>query len=139
MFRYWLLGAMGLLALTGCGAKTNAVTGKVTFNGQPVTGGSLTFLPASASEGDTTSRGKPAVAIVEPDGTYQVKPGTDAGGAVNGPNRVLYSAPVADLPPGIELQPGQGPPPTPFDGLKPKQETIEIKAGKNSIDVELIK
>lgn len=139
MFRYLILGALGLSALAGCGSKTNAVTGKVTFNGQPVTGGSLTFLPASGSEGASASLGKPAVGIVDSTGAYKIVPGADSGGAVAGQHRVVYSAPVTELPPGTELKPGQGPPPSPFDGLRPKVDMVEVKAGSNTIDFELTK
>jgi hypothetical protein len=139
MFRYSLLAAVCLSALVGCGSKSNSVTGKVTFNGQPVTGGSVTFLPISVSEGEPTSAGKPAAANVDANGTYKMAPGGDSGGAVQGKHRVIYSPPVTEMPAGVELKPGQGPPPSPFDGLKPKLETVDVKAGHNTIDVELTK
>jgi hypothetical protein len=131
MFRTSLL-LLALLLFTGCGAKTNTVVGKVSYQGQPVTGGSITLVPQAGA-------GKPAAADVQADGSFTMAPGSAAGGAIVGPHRVLYSAPVAEMPAGVELQPGQGPPPSPFDKLRPKAEVVEVKAGKNSLEIELTK
>ena len=131
MFRTSLI-LFSLLCLTGCGSKTNSVAGKVSFQGQPVTGGSLTLVPQAGE-------GKPAAADVQADGSFSMAPGSAAGGAITGPHRVLYSAPVGEVPVGIELKPGQGPPLSPFAGLKPKADVVEIKAGKNSLEIELTK
>src|SRR5687768_5398937 len=107
MIRYSFLAVAGLIFLTGCGAKTSTVSGKVTYQGQPVTGGSVTLMPQSGGEGTPAASGKPAAANVQPDGSFTMAPGTDAGGASPGMNRVVYSAPVTELPAGVELQPGQ--------------------------------
>jgi hypothetical protein len=133
MYRYSFLAAAALLFLTGCGAKTSTVSGKVTYQGQPVTGGSITLLPTGGSTG------KPAAANVQPDGTFTMSSGTDAGGATPGQNRVTYSAPVVELPTGVELQPGQSPPASPFAGLRPTTETVEVKSGTNNLVIELTK
>jgi hypothetical protein len=137
MYRYSFLVVASLLFLTGCGSKGSTVTGKVTYQGQPVTGGSITLIPV-ASEGSTTA-GKPAAANIQSDGTFKMSAGTDAGAASPGQNRVLYSAPVTELPEGVELKPGQTPPPSPFDGLRPVNETVEIKPGNNTLEIELTK
>src|SRR5262249_16240851 len=52
-----------LLAACGCGS-TATVTGKVTYQGRPVTYGSVIFLAA-----DNTARS----GIIEPDGSYSVE------------------------------------------------------------------
>jgi hypothetical protein len=132
MIRISLFAAASLLFLAGCGSSVNSVTGKVSYQGQPVTGGSVTLVPE-------TGGGKPAAANVQGDGTFAMTPGSEAGGAIVGKHRVLYSAPVTELPAGTELKPGQSPPASPFDRLKPKTEVVEIKAGKNEIDIELVK
>ncbi|WP_425617674.1 hypothetical protein NA78x_001357 [Anatilimnocola sp. NA78] len=139
MIRYTLLATVGLLVLSGCGSKSNSVKGKVTFNGQPVTGGSLTFLPQVDGTSTGSEVGKPAVATVGSDGSYSVVPGSDGGGAIAGKHRVTYSAPVAETPAGVEYKPGQGPPLSPFHGLRPKEEMVEVKAGANTLDIELVK
>lgn len=139
MHRHSLLLIAGLLFLAGCGAKTSSVSGKVTYQGQPVSGGSITLLPQGGGEGTPTDSGKPAAANVQADGSFTMSPGTDAGGASLGMNRILYSAPVAELPAGVELQPGQSPPASPFAGLRPTTEVVEVKSGKNVIEIELTK
>lgn len=137
MIRKLALALACLASFTGCGSETNSVSGKVTFNGQPVTGGSITFLPA-ATGGSSSTAGKPAASNVEAGG-YAMSPSGDTGGAVTGRHRVTYSAPVGEIPAGTELKPGQSPPPSPFQGLKPKEEFVEVKAGANAIDIELVK
>ncbi|WP_254512179.1 hypothetical protein [Anatilimnocola floriformis] len=123
---------LALLILTGCGSKSNSVSGKVTFQGQPVTGGSITLLPQAGE-------GKPAAADLHSNGSFSMTPGSAAGGVTAGQNRVIYSAPVLEVPAGVELQPGQGAPLSPFAGLRPKNETVDITAGKNSLEIELTK
>jgi hypothetical protein len=132
-----LLGA-SLVALVGCGGSTQAVSGKVTTGGQPVTGGTVTFLPLDAAGGDTAALGEPTSGAIQADGTYKLGVG-GAPGAVAGKHRVIYSAPTIELPPGKELKPGEGPPLSPFAGLVPKTSEVEIKSGSNTIDIELVK
>jgi hypothetical protein len=52
------------LAAAGCGSATGQVTGKVIFRGKPLSGGAVSFLPASG-QGANTSR-------IKEDGTYTV-------------------------------------------------------------------
>jgi hypothetical protein len=54
--------AASLTALTGCGAGTGSVSGKVTFNGAPRPGGSVQFL----------TPGGAFVAEIGPDGSYSL-------------------------------------------------------------------
>jgi hypothetical protein len=45
--RTWLVGlSIALLCLAGCEQDSTTVTGKVTYNGQPVEEGAITFRPA---------------------------------------------------------------------------------------------
>jgi hypothetical protein len=60
----FVCGALSLLA-AGCGKTKDAtVSGKVTYHGQPVTGGSLTLHP--------TDGGPDYPVTLNPDGTFQV-------------------------------------------------------------------
>jgi hypothetical protein len=52
------------LAAAGCGSATGEVTGKVLFKGKPLSGGAVSFFPASG-KGSNTSR-------IKEDGTYTV-------------------------------------------------------------------
>lgn len=124
------------LSLAGCGGTGGApkgkVSGKVTANGQPVTEGSLVFAPLGNVQ-STAARGK-----VNSDGTYVL--GTDAAddGAAIGSHVVVYNAPSdqqADWD-------GYGTPPpvksSPFKFMKPNVTEVEVKAGNNEIDIQLI-
>jgi len=60
-----LLVAIAVLSLAGCGSKggKGALSGKVTYKGQPVNGASLVLLPASG-------QGSEAIIPVRQDGTF---------------------------------------------------------------------
>ncbi len=79
----WYWYAPGLLAtglLTGCGPghgmKLGRVQGKVTYKGQPLTYGTVSFVP-DASKG---TEGPIATGIIKEDGTYILS--TDRGATV---------------------------------------------------------
>ena len=58
--RGWQLPAvaLGLALALGCGARDKGeVVGKVVFNGQPVTGGSITFVPRTPAGRSMTRAG----------------------------------------------------------------------------------
>jgi hypothetical protein len=134
---------VGLLAVTlsGCGTGGEfgvaPVSGKVTHQGQPVTGGSLVFAPVPSSDG-SAKVGKPAAGEVQSDGSYKLSTYAASDGAVVGKHRVRYSPPQMPLPPGKTLQPGEGLPPSPFDGLVPKETQVDVKKGNNEIAIELV-
>jgi hypothetical protein len=58
-----LVLALAVAGALGCGSKTGKVRGKVTLNGTPVPGGTITFIP---------DRGKQTGGIIAEDGTYIV-------------------------------------------------------------------
>jgi len=126
---------LGLIA--GCGGgKTASVSGQVTYNGKPVTGGSLSFTPIPTSGGQEP--GKPGAAVVGDDGKYVVGTYGETDGAVIGKHQVNYSAPVLPFPEGREPRPGESPPRSGFEGLVPRIDTVEVKRGSNTIDIELV-
>jgi hypothetical protein len=57
------LGLAVVLAVAGCGAETGTVSGKVTFNGRPLTFGMVAFVSAD---------GRVASCSIEPDGSYKI-------------------------------------------------------------------
>jgi hypothetical protein len=141
---FLLLAAVGLLiTLPGCSggsASTAAVTGKVTSGGEPVTSGSVTFAPAGGTEG------KPAVGAVQSDGSYTLSTYAQGDGAVIGKHSVVYSpggggSDDVEQPaipePGSDYE-NQPAPEVPFSGLVPKESEVEVKAGTNEINIELI-
>jgi hypothetical protein len=123
--RLRLLAVLALLA-AGCSGE-GSFSGKVTYQGKEVTGGSLTFVPDS----EERNPGKPITVEVGEDGTYHVS------GAPSRRLRVSYEAPALPVPEGKELQPGESPPQSPFAGLVPKEPKIEV-GSSSSIDVELV-
>jgi hypothetical protein len=130
---------LGLLTavLIGCGGgsefDTAPVHGKVTYQGKPVEGGSITLRPLAT--GDQSETGKPASGEVQADGSYALSTYGDQDGAVVGRHQVLYTPPYIE--PDRALKPGESAPASPWDGLVPKQQEIEIKAGDNAINIEL--
>jgi len=84
----WILGISVSLALVvaGCsggGSKptTIKVHGKVTYKGQPVSEGTITFQPTKPAAG---SPNRPAVGALKPDGTYELSTFGGGDGAVPG-------------------------------------------------------
>lgn len=86
--RRYLTGALllcGLSALVGCGGSTYAVApvkGQVTLDGKPMPQTSVMFMPDS---------GRPAVAITDEQGNYQLAYTRDSIGAPPGVYRVEIS------------------------------------------------
>ncbi len=127
---------MALTIASGCGTgappKAQA-KGKVTFNGEPVKGGTITFAPFAGS-------GFQGIGKVKDDGTFVMMTEKEGDGAPIGKGILAYA------PEAIPWDPpewdGKGEPPqapkNQFDGLVPKQTDIEIKAGDNDITVELV-
>lgn len=131
---------VGAALLVGCGGSGNLapVTGTVTHNGSPVTGGELTFTPVQTGEGASTAR--PASATIQPDGTFAAMTEKAGDGASVGKHLISYSAPSdsADRP---EWD-GSGSPPevakSPFLGLVPAVPQVDVAAGKNELKIELV-
>jgi hypothetical protein len=73
------------LAPAGCSRepKIARVNGKVTYRGQLVTTGTITFYPES---------GRPAIGQIGPDGTFKLTTHTDGDGAFVGNHRVTIHA-----------------------------------------------
>lgn len=77
----------------GCSDAKFAVrsaSGKVLCAGQPVSGGTVTFIPVG--EDNTQETGKVATAEVKPDGTFVLSTYGRFDGAIQGKHRVEYSA-----------------------------------------------
>lgn len=94
--------ALGLAVLGGCnpgGAKPplGKVRGTVTNNGQPLTTGSVTFIPIQGKGGDT---GQIAIGEIESDGTFELTTFNTGDGALVGQHKaiVVASLPAANAP-----------------------------------------
>lgn len=134
----------GTLLGTGCGSSssgpdglaTAAVSGKVTRQGQPVSGGTVMFNPRASAD-KKGPPGKPAAGEVGPDGTFKLTTYVMNDGAVIGKHQVTYSAPPIEIDEAQHTE-NSKPVASPFDGLKPSKPEAEVKAGPNTIDIELV-
>lgn len=132
------VGLVVSLSVIGCtqqGAEYNVapVKGKVVSNGEPVTSGSIRFQPVSVEGTSGGQIGKPARGTVKEDGTFQLSTYGENDGAVVGKHRVMY-LPVVQGAESYEDEPT----PSPYAGLEPKQEQVEVKPGQNEITIELV-
>jgi hypothetical protein len=76
----WLAASVAVAAVMGCGPRTSTVSGTVTFNGEAVANGSISFFP-------TDGKGTPAGGLIK-DGRYTVT------GMMPGEKTVQLSSPV---------------------------------------------
>ena len=119
--------AVCLAAAGGCTSsgdegfpETVPVKGKVSMAGQPLSKGSISFIPNS---------GRPATALIQPDGTYVLGTFKEKDGAVPGHFRVTVTATTAD--PNQMPRPGDPPP----KNLVPKKYNRPESSGLTA-DVE---
>lgn len=93
-----LIAPCGIMLLAaGCGDNKFPVRpaqGKVVCNGQPVTIGSVSFVPIG--EPGTLETGKSASATIGQDGKFVLTTFNRFDGAIVGKHRVLYNAPEED-------------------------------------------
>ena len=116
--------------LAGCGAgevkpPTSPVTGKVTYKGEAVKTGTVTFLPV---------KGSSTTAEIKPDGTYSMN-------AAQGASQVTIvsmepEAPGAGGNPGQRKAPPKSLVPEAYGGPNSPLR-VEVKAGPNKHDLEL--
>jgi hypothetical protein len=135
----WLPALFTAALLAGCGAggdKPASVSGHVTFNGKPVTSGTVTLVGPDGKASDPGT--------VKPDGTYSIAK------SPAGKVKVGFDNPP---PPPVVNQPGVVNPeaqeqaetaarytPTPLAYSNPDQSgvTLDIKAGKNdNVEIKL--
>ena len=78
-----------LLILSGCGAKSGLdmvpIKGEVAYNGQPLTEGSVVYIPVDAA-------GRQATGKIQPDGTFQLTTREANDGAVVGEYKIVVHA-----------------------------------------------
>lgn len=132
--------ALAAALLSGCGAKTYQVApvrGKLTHQGQPVSGGSLVFGPIGTGNGEV---GKPGIAEVGPDGSFEVTTYSEGDGAVIGKHTVSYSPPptvVQETPAESHVEEDPDAPAQPYAGLVPQPSEVEVKRGENDFTLDL--
>ena len=115
--------------LAGCSGGMGQVSGKVTYKGAAVKGGTLIFSP--------TGGGKPASATIKEDGTFTAGTYNPGDGVLVGTHKVSFTAPEPVLTEKQRTDPNYIAPPSPYGGLAPKTTEVQIKSGSNTIDIEL--
>ncbi len=137
--RILIVTAVALLSgLAGCSGgdadfEVARVDGKITYEGQVVKGGSITFRPVRVVSTRPGMKGKPATAAVQDDGTFVLSTYGEKDGAVVGQHEVMYT-PTHEGAKSYENKPK----PSPYAGLVPKTKMVEIQLGRNAIDIELV-
>jgi len=131
-----LLLLSGLVLLTGCsGSKgdANAVSGKVTMGGKAVSG-IVTFVYADNKElsAPTGDGGKYTIIKTTP-GQVKILVKAMPGAVVRGEPAKEVS--MKDAPP--SLAPAGDPPPAKYGAVATSDLTYEVKAGKQTHDIEL--
>jgi len=127
-----------LTGLPGCSGgdadfEVARVDGKITCDGQAVKGGSITFRPVRVVTAKPGMKGKPASSAVQDDGTFVLSTYGREDGAVIGQHEVMYT-PTYEGARSYEDKPK----PSPYAGLVPKTNMVEIHPGRNAIDIELV-
>jgi hypothetical protein len=129
---YLLPGA--LLLLAGCdggGMKTAVVKGKVTYQGKPVTGGTVTFVPDAG--------GPSATGEIKPDGTFAMTTYKPGDGAVLGKHKVFIVA-MEDTSGKLPEERGGTPPPTiplKYTSIATSPLTADVADRENNFVFEL--
>jgi hypothetical protein len=131
-----LSAALGVLLVTaGCSRSTGTVSGKVTFQGQPLSVGTVTFVP---------QEGPAQACSIEPDGRYTVRKvpvGPCIISVVAGqPSRGMWNLQEKKR---VDDSPASKPPPRGFR-IPPRYSdpnqsglTYVVLAGENSYDIDL--
>lgn len=127
-----LLSLIVCVCLVGCGSDgpdLGDVSGKVTFNGKPLRGAIVTFVPQA---GGSTSYG-----VTDAEGNYELMYSRDKSGAMLGQHNVavktekLTQEDMADGEPVPEFVP------IPEKYKQPGSLTAEVNAGSNDINFDL--
>jgi hypothetical protein len=121
MVRAAAMAALLVGPISGCAEpierpKTLPVAGKVTYKGQPVPKGTITFQP---------DQGQASIGDIQPDGTYRLSTFGQGDGAVAGHYRIFVIANTADP----SKMPGSSPGWTPPKDLVPKKYNVAETSG----------
>jgi hypothetical protein len=126
------LGALGGIGCGGSGPALGKVSGKVSFQGKPLTEGTITF--ASQEKGPTIT------AKIGPDGAYRVKTAKGEG-LPPGRYEAWISPPVVELPVGMVKEmpkPREYPEiPAKYRQARTSGLTLTVEQGDNTLDVDM--
>ena len=137
--------------LIGCGGdsgkpKLVKVSGKVTYNGKPVTKGLVSFVPAS---GPGTQTGQAATGEIGADGSYTLTTFDNGDGAVLGEHKVLVQSqeedpaikgrgmPIPDARGQVNIKPPKFLVPEKYATAENTPLRITVEEGRKAYDIEL--
>ena len=130
----WLLIALSTPLVVGCGSGLADVSGTVTYDGQPLSGGgdvrgTVTFYPTDGS-------GAPAIGILDQSGHYELSTGAEKG-AAPGSYSVAISATRVIIPEGGGTPSGRPITPRQYASAKASRLSAEVQPGRNTFDFAL--
>lgn len=146
-----LVLAFSAAVLVGCGTdasrpKLGRVSGKVTYNGQPVTKGIVSFVPRGGPGAET---GQSATGEIGSDGSYTLTTFENGDGAVLGEHTVLVMAreedpaikghgmPIPNAKGKITIKPAKSLVPEKYATAANSPLRYTVKEGSNPYDIEL--
>jgi hypothetical protein len=137
--------------LLGCGGdaskpKLGRVSGKVTYNGQPVTKGIVSFVPRG---GPGAQSGQSATGEIGPDGSYTLTTFENGDGAVLGEHSVLIMAreedpaitghgmPIPNAQGKLKIKPAKSLVPEKYATATNSPLRFTVQEGSNNNDIDL--
>jgi hypothetical protein len=129
--RFFVMGLLLSATTFGCGGDSNMapVSGKVLLDGQPLTQGWVTTLPAA---------GRGARGLIQPDGSFVLGTDDKSDGAVIGLHQVAVTSYAVSADQGPESGPGKLLVPEEYVSPSTSELTIDVKAdGDNNPVLEL--
>jgi hypothetical protein len=138
----WSAVALATVGLAGCGGSGGPemarVYGMVTYNGKPVTQGTISFQPTDPANG------APATGIIESDGSYRIQTTEPGDGARLGSYTVAIRSVSGEPDVPLDYIP-RTPPPPPKSNIPERYAnpassnlTAKVERGSNQIDFKLV-
>ena len=124
---------LSTLSVVGCGGPDIVeVTGKVTYNGEPLPAGTVMFQPVGGEHS------QPATGEIQSDGTFKLTTREQGEGATVGSNRVLVNSyePTTNSG-GGEATVGKSRIPTKYTRYGTSGLTVDVKPGMDPVLLEL--
>ena len=129
------IAAFSLMFIAGCGQQTGpelaAVTGKITLDGQPLPRVNLRFIPEQPG-------GSPSFGGTNANGQYKLLFNAQRTGAMLGKHRVEIEPASVETDESGKPVPGAQVVKLPPKYTRAGALTADIKAGKNTVDFELV-
>lgn len=124
-----VLCAVVALCLAGCGGKPATVDGTVTLDGEPISKGSVSFVPSSG--------GQQAFGVVESDGSYSLSTNSSSGLELGNYQVRVVAREMIKSDEGFAPMQGDYIVPKRYANHATSGLSFEIKSGRNKIDLEL--